>query len=347
MRIAFGSTWLEPGSLGAGHGRELLRLLRTLRDHSSLREAAQAAGVSYRFAWGLLAAAARDFGAPLVELQRGRGAALTDAGVRLLVLDEKIGARLTPFFERLAAEFQPELERLAAAGKTGFTVHASHDLALGMLRDLAAERGIGLDLHFQGSTACLEDLAKRRCEIAGFHTADALGESFGPLRPDRHRVVQFALREQGLIVRPGARVSSLRDLLRKTVRFINRQKGSGTRDLLDGLLVREKIAPASIRGYADEEYTHLAVAATVASGHADAGFGIRAAAVQYGLDFVPVATERYCLATTKAIADSAAFGAILALLASRAFRKRAGTLAGYDVSQSGAPVDFPASLSKK
>lgn len=347
MRIAFGSTWLEPGSLGAGHGRELLRLLRTLRDHSSLREAAQAAGVSYRFAWGLLAAAARDFGAPLAELKRGRGAALTDAGIRLLALDEKIGARLTPLFERLSAEFQPELERLAAAGKTAFVVHASHDLALGMLRELAAERGIALDLHFQGSTACLEDLARRRCEFAGFHTADAPGDSFGPLRPDRHRVVLFALREQGLIVRAGARVSSMRDLARKSVRFINRQKGSGTRDLLDGLLARDKIAPASIRGYSDEEYTHLAVAATVASGHADAGFGIRAAAAQYGLGFVPIATERYCLATTKAIAESAAFGKVLALLGSRAFRKRAAALAGYDVSQSGTPVALPGRPSKE
>lgn len=341
MRIAFGSTWLEPGSLGAGHGRELLRLLRTLRDHPSLREAAQAAGVSYRFAWGLLAAAARDFGTPLAELRRGRGAALTEAGLRLLALDDKIGARLAPLFERLSAEYQPELERVATAGKTAFVVHASHDLALGILRELAAGHGIALDLNFQGSAACLEDLARRRCEIAGFHTTDALGGGFGPLRPDRHCAVLFALREQGLIVRPGARVSSLRDLARKTVRFINRQKGSGTRDLLDGLLAREKIAPASIRGYADEEYTHLAVAATVASGHADAGFGIRAAAVQYGLGFVPIATERYCLATTKSIAESAAFARVLALIGSRAFRKRAATLAGYDVSKSGTPVDLP------
>ncbi len=341
MRIAFSAGWLATASLGPAQGQELLRLLRLLREHRSLRDAARAAGVSYRFAWGVLTTAARDFDGPLVEFKRGSGATLTHAGLRLLALDEKIGERLTPFLERLAAEFQPGLAGVASRAGSALLVHASHDLALGVLRDLAATGGTVLDVHFQGSTACLDDLARRRCDIAGFHAGGAPGEGFGPLRPDRHRVVQFALREQGLLVAKGARIAALGDLARRNVRFINRQKGSGTRDLFDRLLAEEGVAPKAIRGYADEEFTHLAVAATVAAGHADAGFGIRAAAAEYGLGFVPLATERYCLAADKATFESPAFGKVLALLGSRTFRKRAA-FPGYDLAQSGAPLEIPA-----
>jgi putative molybdopterin biosynthesis protein len=161
------------------------------------------------------------------------------------------------------------------------------------------------------------------------------------LRPDRHKVVLFALREQGLLVRPGSGLKGLVDLTKKKTRFINRQKGSGTRTLFDRLIARERIAPSAIRGYADEEFTHLAVAATVASDHADAGFGIRAAAAQYRLGFIPIATERYCLACTHAVSESPSYGRVLALLGSRSFRTRAGALPGYDVSASGTPLQIP------
>jgi putative molybdopterin biosynthesis protein len=340
MNLDFSVNWLRGETLGPSQGAELLRLLRTLRAHRSLREAAEAAGLSYRFAWGLLTSAAAGFGSPLVELTRGRGAVLTQAGLDLLALDDKIGARLAPVLGRLSAEVQPELSRLSGAARTGLVVHASHDLALVMLRDLAAAKAVALDLHFHGSETCLDNLAGRRCDVAGFHTADE-AEGFGPLRADRHKVVLFALREQGLMVRPGSPVKGLKDLTGKKVRFINRQKGSGTRTLFDRLIGRERIDPAALRGYADEEFTHLAVAATVATGHADAGFGIQAAAAQYQLGFIPIATERYGLACTHAVSESPAYGKMLALLRSRSFRTRASALPGYDVSASGTPLQIP------
>lgn len=340
MNVEFSVSWLKGQSLDARQGAELLRLLRTLRGHRSLREAAQAAGLSYRFAWGLLSAAATELGSPLVELTRGRGAVVTRAGHDLLALDDKIGARISPMLKKLTAEAQPELSRLSGAASAGLIVHASHDLALTMLRDMATAKAIALELHFHGSEICLDDLAKRRCDIAGFHTADE-SEGFGPLRPDRHAVVLFAMRDQGLLVQPGSGLKGLKDLTKKKARFINRQKGSGTRTLFDRLIARERIAPSAIRGYADEEFTHLAVAATVAAGHADAGFGIRAAAAQYQLDFIPIATERYCLACSHSVSESPAFGRLLELLQSRGFRKRAGTLPGYDLSASGTPLQIP------
>jgi len=105
-------------------------------------------------------------------------------------------------------------------------------------------------------------------------------------------------REQGLIVAPRlkGKVSSLADLTRRDVRFINRQRGSGTRLLLDSLLADASVASARISGYEHEEFTHQAVAASIAAGAADVGLGLRAAAAQFKLHFVPLAVEIYRLA---------------------------------------------------
>ena len=105
-------------------------------------------------------------------------------------------------------------------------------------------------------------------------------------------------REQGLIISPRLRgkVSSLGDLTKDSVRFINRQRGSGTRLLLDSLLADASIASARISGYEHEEFTHQAVAASIAAGAADVGLGLRAAAAQFELHFVPLAVEIYRLA---------------------------------------------------
>ena len=89
---------------------------------------------------------------------------------------------------------------------------------------------------------------------------------------------------------------SLRDVVERKLRFVNRQRGSGTRLLIDRMLAEAQIEPSELEGFGNEEFTHPAVAATVASGGADAGFGLRAAAAEYGLAFVPLVRERYFLA---------------------------------------------------
>lgn len=331
-------SWLQGRALPAAHGALLLRLLAALEHAGTLRAAATRTGISYRFAWNLLAHGARAFGVPLAELQRGRGAALAPAGRRLLEIDRRLAKRLKPHLARESRAAQAALDALRGpAAQAALLVHASHDLALAELRELAAGR-VALELHFQGSLDCVEALASRRCDVAGFHAgkADALWRL---LRPRNHRVVRFAAREQGLIVRRGAKLRSLRDLARPGVRFINRQAGSGTRQLLDQLLREGAISPARIHGYADEELTHLAVGATVAAGRADAGFGIRAAAARYGLDFVSLAWEQYYLACSVPTYEGPAFSALRELMAGRRFRTRATRLPGYDLSRSGEPVE--------
>jgi molybdate-binding protein len=151
--------------------------------------------------------------------------------------------------------------------------------------------------------------------------------------------VHFADRSQGLIVATGnpLRIGSLRDLARRTVRFVNRQAGSGSLLFFDALLAAHRIRPAQIAGYRHEEFTHAAVAAMIASGSADAAFGIEAAATRHGLAFVPMAQERYFLALRAPVSARPAVQTLLTALQSRWFRNLVRELPGYAMPAHRAP----------
>jgi molybdate-binding protein len=112
-------------------------------------------------------------------------------------------------------------------------------------------------------------------------------------------------REQGLILAAGNPLSvcSVKDLTRTGARFVNRQPGSGTRQWFDRLLKRDRLSPSSISGYDQEEFTHQAVAAVIASGAADAGMGVRAVAERFGLAFAPLGREIYYIAAQPELSD--------------------------------------------
>jgi molybdate-binding protein len=135
-------------------------------------------------------------------------------------------------------------------------------------------------------------------------------------------------------------VQSLRDVAAKRLRFVNRQPGSGTRILLDRLLAGAGIAPAAIDGYGNEEFTHGAVAATVATGKADAAFGLEAAAAEHGLAFVPLAQERYLFACRRRALGGTAIRAFRRLIAGAATRAVVDRLAGYALDEPGTPVEL-------
>jgi molybdate-binding protein len=152
-----------------------------------------------------------------------------------------------------------------------------------------------------------------------------------------HRLVLLATRRQGLMVAPGnpKRVRGLADLVRGDVRFVNRQTGSGTRMLLDLLLRKEQLQAQHIEGYDTSEYTHAAVAAFVASGMADAGFGVETPAKRFGLEFLPLASERYFFACSAEFLSSATMTRVLASLRSPELKAAINALAGYDGMQAG------------
>lgn len=325
--IALHARWLSAEGLPPRHGQALLQLLAALGRASSLREAAAAAGISYRHAWGLLGAGARALGGPLAELQRGRGAALTPLGRRLLQADAHVRATLEAQSDRLKAD----IRRLLAGAATGKTpqlsLHASHDLALPVLARLCAGR-VALSLAFRGAEEGLASLARGDCDLAGFHVADALpraaaaAASLGRwLDPRKHQLLHFVNREQGIIVRPGSRVRGVGDLARPGLRFMNRPPGAGPHDNVD-----------------------LAIAEAVAAGRADAGFGLRAAAARHSLEFVPLATERYYLAVHRRALRTEGLQALVDALRSAPFRRAAGELPGYDASRSGSREALGAAL---
>lgn len=325
--IALDARWLAGEGLSPRNGEELLRLLRALSRAASLREAAHAAGFSYRHAWGLLGAGNRALGVPLAELQRGRGARLTPFGEKLLQADVHVRSTLDGQFERLRRDVRAMLGDVAAGKRRRVALRASHDLALPLLARLCAPR-LDLDISFHGADECLAALARGEADVAGFHVADALPRAAAAaaavgrwLDPRKHQLVHFVAREQGIIVRPGVRVRGVHDLARPGVRFLNRPSGAKAQEDLD-----------------------LAVAAAVADGQADAGFGLRAAAARYSLEFVPLATERYYLAATRRALRETPLQAVLGVLRSVEFAAAVARLPGYDATQAGTRETLTAAL---
>ena len=324
---------------GATLANPLIDLLRTLRDTGSISAAARTLGGSYRHTWGALKHWEQVLGEALVVWAKGQPARLTPLAERLLWAETRARTRLTPHIEALRGELERVLTLAFDSAHEVLTVYASHDLALPMLRDHADAHGLHIDLRFAGSTDALQALAQGRCDVAGFHVpvlAAGKQPAFARalkslLKPGKHKLIACHRRAQGLIVAAGnpRQVAGIADLSLAGLRFINRQPGSGTRLLTEHLLAAAGIEPERIAGFHGPcEDTHVAVAAAVASGLADAGVGIEAAAVQFGLGFVPLADEGYYLVCLKEALDRAAIVRLRELLGSAAWAGAVQSLAG-------------------
>jgi putative molybdopterin biosynthesis protein len=221
----------------------------------------------------------------------------------------------------------------------------SHDLVLDLAASAlrAEDPAITLASSNVGSLGGLVALRDGLCHLAGSHLLDpATGEYTMPyvrrvLGGTEVAVVRLVHRDQGLIVAPGnpLRLDGVGDLAQPGIRYINRQRGAGTRVLLDHELAGLGIAPADVDGYAREEPTHLAVAAAVAAGRGDAGLGILAAARAFSLGFVPVTREPYDLVVAADAMDGPLLAPLWALLASDRFQAAVTDLGGYSTKEMG------------
>jgi putative molybdopterin biosynthesis protein len=222
----------------------------------------------------------------------------------------------------------------------------SHDLTLDLLAQFLAERDRRLVSANVGSQGGLVALRRGEAHLAGSHllnpkTGEYNISNIRQYMPDIPvKVVALVGRAQGLLVKRGnpKGIKKLEDLARAGVKFVNRQRGAGTRVLLDYHLNMLEIVPESILGYNHEEYTHLAVAAAVASGRADCGLAIAAAAQALALDFIPLFQERYDLVIPKQFVMSDLMAPLFEVLEDRRFRGAVSQLAGYDVSVMGTVV---------
>jgi putative molybdopterin biosynthesis protein len=237
------------------------------------------------------------------------------------------------------------LRDIAAIDRTIVSI-GSHDMVL----DVAASALRRADPHTTlassnvGSLGGLIAVRDGLCHLAGSHLLDPetgeytlpyLDRLFGS--DNDIAVIRLLHRDQGLIVAPGnpLGLTGIADLTGAELRYVNRQRGAGTRVLLDVELTRHHLTPDQLVGYEREEHTHLAVAAAVAAGRADAGLGIHAAARAFGLDFVPVAQEPYDLVLRAATVEEELLAPLWELLQDKDFRAEVEALGGYSCAETG------------
>ncbi|MBV7459092.1 MULTISPECIES: substrate-binding domain-containing protein [unclassified Acidovorax] len=340
-------------TLSRDAGNALIRnplpeLLQAVAEQGSISGAARALDLSYRHVWGALKRWEEQLGGELIIWGKGQSAQLSEFGTKLLWAERQAQARLAPQIAALHADLERAFAVAFDPNAHVLTLYASHDDALVALRTHAAAQAdagaLHLDIRFTGSVDAIRALNEGRCTLAGFHTvehpaADSLtARTYKPLlQPGLHKIIGFAQRTQGLIVVPGnpLGLGSLADVARTSARFLNRPLGTGTRVLLDDLLVQAGVEAQAIRGYALNEPSHTAIAQAVAAGAADVGMGIEVAARARGLDFVPLVHERYHLACLKASLDQPATLALRNLLQTPAWLAQMATLPGYSPWQCG------------
>jgi len=325
---------------GAELGNPLFELLSAVTTGGSIRHAAQTLGTSYRYVWGSLRKWEKVLGEPLISWSQGQKARPTQFAERLLWAERRARTRMQPHIEALRGDLARVLADARDQRQQLLSVRASHDLALPVLQQHVAESAnLHLDIGFRGSVEALRALNDRQCLIAGFHVpalrgaAPVFARALKPLlKPRLHKLIACSRRTQGLMVRKehATVVRTFPDVARRGLRFVNRQPGSGTRLLVEHLLHEHSIATASLCTLPEHvEHSHVAVALCVASGVVDAGVGVEAAALQFGLHFIPLVEENYFLACLNPDVNHPAIRRLREVLAGAPWREILAHLPGY------------------
>ncbi|MEQ8426526.1 MAG: substrate-binding domain-containing protein [Gammaproteobacteria bacterium] len=347
MKLAFAINWQFADGAGAIDPR-LLQLLVKIDQHGSLQKAAEEVGVSYRTAWQIIEHWNAQFSMPLCTKNRGRGTRLTQLGEKLVSTKQKIDATFSRSLQQSADALNEDIAQLASPGKkqTCLIAYTSHDLAVQGFAALCEDsKDIAVEFVSRGSLDALKQLYASELVIAGFHFPDGpiaqeVAADYRPLLDDRRfGYIHLAQRQQGLMFRSSQKkhIRGIADLTRRSLTFINRQKGSGTRTIFDHLLQINDLNPRDINGYKCEEFTHTAVAAMVSSNHADVGFGLKAAAVEFELQFLPLLEESYILAYHKLL-PATAQNELRRLLKHNNLKKQIARLPGYSSAATGKTI---------
>ena len=224
-------------------------------------------------------------------------------------------------------------------------VIGSHDPLLDELADMLhlGDPRLYMSSSHVGSMGGIMAIRRGEAHMAGCHLLDTADGTYNRSFIRKYfpkgdvRLVSCVGRQQGLMVARGnpLNICSFADVSRQGIRYVNRQKGSGTRILTDYLCSREKVEPSDVYGYTREELTHTSVAAQIACGSADVGMGIYSAAKLYDLDFIPICIEEYDLIIPDHAWDSPMVQQLLTILRSDAFREKILSMGGYTVEHPG------------
>lgn len=345
LHVKLAYTFTRSAGMRVQLDNPLFDILSAIHASGSVGQAATRLQLSYRHVWGELKRWEASLEAELIVWERGKRARLTPFGEKLLFAEQRAKMRVFPQVENLVAEMEREFALAFDPEVHVIPMFASHDLALSRLKEfMARDAGLHLDLQFRGSLECIAALSRGECQLAGFHVSEERApgsmtqKAFKALlKPGRHKLIAFVGRQQGLMLAPGnpKRVTGVQDLKRAELRFVNREKGSGTRLEIEQLLANANIAPASVNGFERAEPTHLAVAAAVASNGADVGFGIQAAASAFGLDFLPLMREQYYFVCLKEALEQPAIRKLRELLKRSEWQGLIADLPGYDIDGAG------------
>ena len=342
-KISIKPVWTIEGEEGASLSPRLIELLTAVHTQGSLLAACQSLGMSYRHGWDLVRAGEAHFNTTLLHMERGKGSTLSPLAEKLVWADLRIAARLQPILDSLASELAQEIDKVANPSESAFRLQASYGFSIEKLIEQLQASGLDMARTYASSTAAAAALHDGHCEACGIHI---------PMGSQQQRVlahyaqwlespdlvlIDISTRRQGLMVAQGNpnKIYELKDLKREDVRFINRPADSGTRYLLEGLLAEQGIAGTQIAGFEQSEATHASVAAFVASGLADAGFGLERPARYFQLDFIPMVNERYFLICHKATLQHPVMRKTLAILKDPEFKTSVNALPGYDSARSG------------
>jgi molybdate transport repressor ModE-like protein len=334
---------------------DVVPLLALVDETGSIAQAATRKGLSYRHAWGLLRSIEEQLGGPLIAKERGRGSVLSELGQAVLRAQRLCGERLDGNMRALASEVASDLNRWLAPPADDVRIHASHGYAVAALVTALVADEVPVVIKYRDSADAVTALARGECDLAGFHLPRgefraACADTYRRwLDPQRHVLLHLTQRKQGLFLSKGnpKQIAGLGGLARGDIRFVNRQPGSGTRMLLDLALRRVGVDPDRVNGYASTELTHSAIAAFVASGMADVGFGVEPAAHHFGLDFVPVVDEDYYFACDRTRLERQPLATVIGMLRGDAFRNGVARLDGYDPRDCGKLVELDEGLGPK
>ena len=270
-------------------------ILQRVAQGHTLTYAANDLNISYRTLWNELKEAEKKLNCKLLDRIRGHGSKVTANGQLLINSLEKLN-QLSTQMQELADNISNQLTIHKKIAPTQFIFCCSSD----PLIEQICPQFVEIELQTMGSSNALTHLIEGKAQIAGFHISDrqemtGIGEH---IKLHNLEMMPLMQRVQGLILVKGnpLRITTVRDLARPEVRFINRQKGAGTRLLLDRLLTKEGLKAKQIRGYDQEEFTHNAIATSILAGQTDAGIGLQYVAKKFNLDFIPLKIETFYLA---------------------------------------------------
>ena len=275
--------------------RDLVQLLIAIEEGSSLAKSTESMNLSYRSIWNRVRDAEKIIGRKLVNTVKGHGSTLTHEARQLITLIQSCDNSVLEISHQIEKQITQGIQSLGHSKQT-WKMYASNDP---LLEEILEEIEF-VEVRTMGSNQAIDGIMRGSCDLAGFHVPD--GEStelvMHRLQKENFIAIPVMRRTQGLMIAKGnpLKIKKIQDLARPEVRFINRQKGAGTRLYLEQLLEKNGLDHRKIRGFNKEEFTHTAVANSILVGASDVGMGLEHTAVETGLDFLPMGEETYFLA---------------------------------------------------